>query len=164
MSKKPAKEKPLSKAEQIRADNLKAATEREESWAAYYSHRVDHITKGENKKGTPVGFHTKKLEGKGAVCKTFGEATPIAKSGGCYKQWVAVVTNANPKADDKTKVSTFFPDQWTLEQIEAVCKSAFLNAKSQDLTKNFTSKATEEPGVGMPLRFSADSIYPDYDH
>ncbi|MCU0636414.1 MAG: EndoU domain-containing protein [Gemmatimonadaceae bacterium] len=151
-----------TKAEQIKAALATANALKQANWKTFWEHRVGHITKGENKGGTPVGYHTKLFEGKGAVCKTFGEPTQIPDSLGCYKQEVALLTNTNPVKGPKTKESTFFPTTFTLAQIEAVCKSGYDNAGSQDLTKNFSSTSTVEPGNGMKLRFSADSIYPEY--
>lgn len=162
----PKKPKAPTKAELIVEQATAAKALKEASWTAFWNHRKDHITKGENKGGTPVGYHTKLLEGNGAVCKTFGEATQIPGSGGCYKQWVAVLSNNNPSTatGQKTKSSTFFPTKFTLQQIEAVCKSAFLNSSAkQDTGKNFTAVSTVNPGNGMNLNFTADSIYPEYD-
>lgn len=159
----PKKAQGPSKADLIRQQANAAKQLKEDAWTQYWAHRKDHITKGENKKGTPVGFHTKLLEGNGAVCKVFGTATPIPNSGGCYKQNVAVVSNANPVVGQNTKESTFFPTTFTLQDIEAVCKSAYMNATGQDMDKNFTSTSTAAPGNGMKLNFTADSIYPQYD-
>lgn len=149
-----------SKADQIKAQVAEAKAAKENAWPAYWAHRKDHITKGENKGGTPVGYHTKVLEGKGAVCKTIGEATPIPNSGGCYKQTVTVLS---AEKGAKSKESTFFPSTFTLQDIEAVCKSAYLSSGSQDMSKNFSSKSSVDPGKEMKLNFTADSIYPQYD-
>lgn len=159
----PKKPKAPSKADLIRAQAAEAKSVKEASWPAYWNHRMGHIAEGENKGGTPVGYHTKLLEGEGAVCKSFGDVTPVPNSGGCYKQWVAVLSNNNPVAGQKTKESTFFPTTFSLADIEAVCKSAFLNATNQDTGKNFTSTSSVAPGNGMKLNFTADSIYPQYD-
>jgi len=159
----PKKEKAPTKAELIKAQANEAKQVKEEAWPAYWAHRKDHILKGENKAGTPTGYHSKLLEGDGALCKSFGVATPIPSGMGCYKQWVAVLSNANPKVGQKTKESTFFPTTFTAADIEKVCKSAYMNAVSQDMKKNFTAIATVAPGNGMPLNFTNDSIYPQFD-
>ena len=73
----PKKEPAKSKAEIIKEQNAQAKLAREAAWPAFWAHRKDHVTKGANNGGTPVGYHTKLLEGIGAVCMTVGEPEVI---------------------------------------------------------------------------------------
>jgi hypothetical protein len=82
---------------------------------AYWKGVRDHVMLGEDT-SPPKGFHSTQLEDK-ANCEPVGERSPRgAGASVIYKQW------HRKKGDGsftKLKISSFFPDNWTEQKIQA---------------------------------------------
>lgn len=110
----------------------------------------DHVTKGGlNREGGPTGYHT--IKGQNAIAEGYGKKTMLAFD--CYRQNVRLID-----APDKTKQkpSTFFPDDWTLEEIREAIEYAVP-------VGNLYEVVSPAKGKGMKLFKNADSWFPFFD-
>lgn len=113
----------------------------------------NHIVNGEIKAGKIVGLHTKR----GAmVAIPTGAMTPLQSRGDCYKQ---TLEYTDPKAAKKTtkttKVSTFYPDDWSLDDIRDAIETATLRTQGSAYYDVNTAK-----GAGMVLFTNTESWFP----
>lgn len=110
----------------------------------------DHITKGgTNSDGGPTGYHTTKRED--AIAEGYGEKTMLAF--GCYQQNVRLVAD---HSKTKKKPSTFFPDDWSLEDIREAIEYALPVGGHYEVV-------APAKGAGMVLFKNADSWFPFFE-
>jgi hypothetical protein len=124
----------------------------------------NHLAIGGNKEGRPVGYHTL-CEAAQAVCKIPEKykARPI-KSGefGVYQHWVIVKPKGSSKeAEPKDKdFSTFWPDDWTKQDIMDVCVSLSQYRKGHDLVVELEQTTSGKACAGLTVRLTDESFYP----
>jgi hypothetical protein len=134
-------EKPLDTAPVVTAKPVKKRSA-DDVW--------NHVTKGgTNSDGGPTGYHT--IHGKGAIAQGFGDKTMLGY--GCYKQNVRLI---NKPEKVKSKPSTFFPDDWSLDDIREAIEYAVPVGNLYEVT-------TPAKGKGMKLFKNADSWFPYFD-
>jgi hypothetical protein len=81
----------------------------------YWAEVKDHIMLGDDTT-PPKGFHSKHSLGR-ANCRAVGATNPPAPAAGApYKQWHR---NKSDRGFQNLKISTFFPDSWTEQKIQA---------------------------------------------
>lgn len=112
---------------------------------------MNHIANGGLKEdGRPTGLHT--IHGDNPIAEPFGARTP--KDFGCYVQAVRLIAD-NSKI--KKKASTFYPDDWSLDDIrEAIEYANSRGGPNYEVTR-------PEKGRGMLLYFNGDSYFPNFD-
>ena len=120
--------------------------------------KVDVVGSKKERVERVAGLHT--TRGPRPVGEGYGPKTPVGNLG-CYKQAVRVRRQGDddgPQAQDKDKKlqSTFFPDDWTLEDIREAIEYA---APPRNNAYEVLSPAK---GVGMTLWFNGESYYPNY--
>ena len=112
----------------------------------------DHITNGgTNRDGQPTGYHT--IKGTKPIAEGFGDKTML--DFGCYRQSVRLIGGGEDKSKTKPKPSTFFPDEWSLDDIREAIEYA---VPVGNLYEVVTAK-----GNGMKLFKNADSWFPYFD-
>ena len=110
----------------------------------------DHLTKGgTHTSGTPTGYHT--IKGQSAIAEGYGKKTML--DFGCYKQGVRLIADHSKV---KQKESTFFPDDWSLDDIREAIEFALTVGKLYEVV-------TPAKGKGMKLFKNADSFFPYFD-
>ncbi len=110
----------------------------------------DHITRGgTNRSGEPTGYHT--INGKDAIAEGFGPKKELEFN--CYQQRVRLIKDHEKI---KQKPSTFFPDDWSLDDIREAIEYAL------PVGKHFEVMAPAK-GRGMKLFKNADSWFPFFD-
>jgi Bacterial EndoU nuclease len=111
---------------------------------------MNHIANGGLKDdGRPTGLHT--IHGGHPIAEPFGAKTP--QDFGCYVQAVRLIAD-NSKI--KKKPSTFYPDDWSLDDIrEAIEYANSRGGPSYEVTR-------PEKGRGMLLHFNGDSYFPNF--
>ena len=112
---------------------------------------------GSKKTQRDAGLHT--IRGDAPVGEGHGPQTFVGDLG-CYRQTVRVRRGdaTGPTAEDKDKKlqSTFFPDDWTLEEIREAIEYA------APPRNNAYEVLTPAKGIGMTLWFNGESYYPNY--
>ena len=112
----------------------------------------NHIVNGEIKAGKIVGLHTKR----GAmVAVPTGSTTPLETRGDCYQQTLEYTDPKGKKGNKTTKLSTFYPDAWTLEDIRDAIETATLRSQGSAYYDVNTAK-----GAGMVLFTNTESWFP----
>jgi hypothetical protein len=115
-----------------------------------------HISIGElNKDGDPVGYHWKG-DTKNAVLEGFDAKSPLGKCG-VYTQ---KVRHKLHKSKVKGQESTFFPDEWTAQEV----KEALLSASHQKVA-GYGEVSKPVKAVGLKIVFMGDgsTAFPMYE-
>ena len=167
-------QKTSNKVENLREQNAKAQEEVRKQLTKHFNTSWVHVSKGEVrggesksgeiKGGTPVGYHWKGLGGRSvlvAVGSKYGQDTTF----GTYKQYVVARNEesdylAKPDAVN-AKESSFWPDNWTEEDIRDVCVSltSYKTNFTHEVTLHMTSNG--KACKGMRVRLNPDSFFPD---
>jgi hypothetical protein len=129
--------------------------------ATMWNHIVNGVVsvEGIGAKKTPTekitGLHT--IHGDRPAAEGFGPKTMVG-SLGCYKQSVRSIQQAqqkNVESREKRFQSTFYPDDWTLEDIREAIEYASQRGKEYEVM-------SPQKGVGLTLFFNGESYYPNY--
>jgi hypothetical protein len=103
-----------------------------------------------------TGLHT--IHGDHPAAEGFGNKTMVGPLG-CYKQSVRAKhpegEETTAESRDKKFQSTFYPDEWTLEDIREAIEYASQRGKEYEVM-------SPEKGIGMMLFFNGESYYPNY--
>ncbi len=109
---------------------------------------MTHVVDGVVKDGKPAGFHS--INGSSPVMeKTGGDVIP--RENGCYWSPVRSIKDRTEKKNG----STFYPDDWTPDQIKTAIEYAEGKGNSFITTD-------DAPIAGIPLYFNGESYYPNY--
>lgn len=103
-----------------------------------------------------TGLHT--IHGDNPAAEGFGPKTMVGTHG-CYKQSVRAKRQegAKPTAEERDKKfqSTFYPDDWDLQDIREAIEYASQRGKEYEVL-------SPAKGIGMVLYFNGESYYPNY--
>jgi hypothetical protein len=135
--------------------------------ADHFNKVWDHLAIGGNTKGRPIGYHTN-CQAAQAVCKIPDKykSKPI-KTGelGTYKQWVIVKPKGSakePEPYDKD-FSSFWPDDWTKQDIMDVCVSLPTFRFKFDMVVELEQTRSGKACAGLTVRLTEESFYPVID-
>lgn len=113
---------------------------------------MNHILNGDIREDkSPTGLHT--IHGTNRVCEWYGNAQQLEY--GCY--WKDV-RSLSDRSKSKPKGSTFYPDNWTVQDI----KDAIEFASQRKGKPEFEVQAPAR-SPGLVLFFNGDSYYPYFD-
>lgn len=131
----------------------------QDNWDAAISHTrntwADHIFNGGLKNnGNPNGYHSK--AGNSPTHEAFGVMNKSVGPKGVYNQQVRLKSDHS-----KTKLSTFFPDGLTQDQVIATVASAHTQQNKEVVSKGSLKPGVPPQLIGSKIHFADDTAYPE---
>jgi hypothetical protein len=121
---------------------------------------IDYVGQKKTPTEKVTGLHT--IHGDRPAAEGYGPKTMLGNLG-CYRQTVrgrrqtaeTGARNAAADTQDKKFQSTFYPDDWSLEDIREAIEYASQRGNTYEVL-------TPSKGIGMTLWFNGESYYPNY--